>query len=95
MLLNSCIILLLAASLDYLIGDPWGWPHPVRVMGWVISLFTNLVLFQWNSSSIRRWAGIFLSVGLIVGSGFVGWVLVLVAKGLHPLVGLTVESILL
>ncbi|NEO31767.1 MAG: cobalamin biosynthesis protein [Symploca sp. SIO3C6] len=89
------MILLLAASLDYLIGDPWGWPHPVRVMGWVISLFTNLVLFQWNSSSIRRWAGIFLSVGLIVGSGFVGWVLVLVAKGLHPLVGLTVESILL
>ncbi|NEO98349.1 MAG: cobalamin biosynthesis protein [Symploca sp. SIO2E9] len=89
------MILILAASLDYLIGDPWGWPHPVRVMGWVISQFTDLVLNKWSSSSKRRWAGIFLSVGLIVGSGFVGWVLVSIARRLHPLVGLSIESILL
>lgn len=92
---NSCIILLLAASLDYLIGDPWGWPHPVRVMGWVISKFTHLVLSKWKSSDTRRWAGIFLSIGLMLSSGFVGWVLVSIASKLHPLVGLTIESILL
>jgi adenosylcobinamide-phosphate synthase len=37
-------VLLLAAGLDYVIGDPWGWPHPVRVMGWVIARYTQLVL---------------------------------------------------
>ncbi len=37
-------VLVLAALLDYLIGDPWGWPHPVRVMGWVISLLSKLAL---------------------------------------------------
>ena len=33
-----------AALLDYLIGDPWGWPHPVRVMGWVISRLSKFSL---------------------------------------------------
>ena len=36
--------LLIAASLDYLIGDPWGWLHPVQVMGWAISKYTQLAL---------------------------------------------------
>ncbi|HEY9794124.1 MAG TPA: adenosylcobinamide-phosphate synthase CbiB [Leptolyngbyaceae cyanobacterium] len=42
-------VLLLAAGLDYVIGDPWGWPHPVRVMGWVISHFTQLALKLWSN----------------------------------------------
>jgi adenosylcobinamide-phosphate synthase len=46
--LLAAAILLLAASLDYLIGDPWGWPHPVRVMGWVIERFTQFTLKQWS-----------------------------------------------
>ena len=42
--LIPAVVLLLAAGLDYVIGDPWGWPHPVRVMGWVISHFTQFAL---------------------------------------------------
>jgi len=42
--LSAAGVLLLAASLDYMIGDPWGWPHPVRVMGWVITRFTQLAI---------------------------------------------------
>ena len=41
-------VLLLAATLDYLIGDPWGWPHPVRVMGWIISHYGEFVLKQFS-----------------------------------------------
>jgi len=41
-------VLLLAAGLDYFIGDPWGWPHPVQAMGWVISHFTQFALKQWS-----------------------------------------------
>jgi adenosylcobinamide-phosphate synthase len=41
---QSAAVLLLAAELDYVIGDPWGWPHPVRVMGWVISRFSQFAL---------------------------------------------------
>jgi adenosylcobinamide-phosphate synthase len=93
--LQSAVVLLLAAGLDYLIGDPWGWPHPVRVMGWVISHFTPFALKHCNSMIKRRWAGIALGVGLIIGSGLVGWLIVRVANWVHPLVGVAVESVLL
>lgn len=46
--LPTSAVLLMAASLDYIIGDPWGWPHPVRVMGWVISQYSQFVLNPGN-----------------------------------------------
>ncbi|MGB5960702.1 MAG: adenosylcobinamide-phosphate synthase CbiB [Coleofasciculaceae cyanobacterium] len=88
-------VLLLAATLDYLIGDPWGWPHPVRVMGWLISHYTEFVLKQFSHPLTRRLAGVILGIGLIIGSGLVGWLIVQVAFRLHPLVAIVIESILL
>lgn len=41
---NDAIVLAIAATLDYLIGDPWGWPHPVRLMGWVIDRLFQLII---------------------------------------------------
>ncbi len=93
--LSAATVLLLAASLDYLIGDPWGWPHPVRVMGWLISHFTQFALKQWNSSRHRRWAGILLAVGLVIGSGLAGWLIVQGASWIHPSISVVVESVLL
>ena len=87
--------MLLAASLDYLIGDPWGWPHPVRVMGWIISNFTGFVVKQFSNQQLRRLAGILLGIVLIIGSGLVGWLIVQAASFVHPLVSIVVESILL
>ena len=92
---KAAVVLLLAAAIDYLIGDPWGWPHPVRVMGWAISHFSEFALKHWSSQSKRRWAGIVLGVGLIIGSGLLGGLIVRVASWVHPLVGVAVESILL
>jgi adenosylcobinamide-phosphate synthase len=88
-------VLVLAALLDYLIGDPWGWPHPVRVMGWVISHLSNLALQYCQNPLSQRLAGIFLGVIVITGSGLVGWIIVQSAKWVHPLLGIAVESILL
>ena len=88
-------VLVLAALLDYLIGDPWGWPHPVRVMGWVISHLSKLALQYCQNPLSQRLAGIFLGVIVITGSGLVGWIIVQSAKWVHPLLGIAVESILL
>ncbi|MBD2570376.1 adenosylcobinamide-phosphate synthase CbiB [Anabaena lutea] len=88
-------ILIIAALLDYLIGDPWGWPHPVRVMGWVISHLSKFSLQQCQSSLTLRLAGIALGMIVIIGSGLMGWLIILIAKWLHPWLGIALESILL
>ena len=93
--MESPIVLLLAAGIDYLIGDPWGWPHPVRVMGWVITHLTRLILQKWSNPNVRRWAGIFLGLGVVTGSGWVGWLIGQGANWLHPWLGITVQSIVL
>ncbi|MDF5714594.1 MAG: adenosylcobinamide-phosphate synthase CbiB [Rhizonema sp. NSF051] len=92
---NSIYVLILAATLDYLIGDPRGWLHPVQVMGWVITRFTKFALNYSQNSLTQRIAGIALGVILIFGSGLMGWLIIQSAKLLHPLLGIATESILL
>ncbi len=93
--MTTDVILIMAATLDYLIGDPWGWPHPVRVMGWVISRFTKFALVYCQNSLTQRIAGITLSLILIFGSGLMSWLLIQSARWLHPLLGTAIETILL
>jgi adenosylcobinamide-phosphate synthase len=95
-------VLLLASGLDYLLGDPWGWPHPVQVMGWLINRYSQFVFTLTARFSdletkalAERFAGIGLAIGLIGGSGYVGWLLVRWTALVHPLLGVGVNAILL
>ncbi|NET70214.1 MAG: cobalamin biosynthesis protein [Sphaerospermopsis sp. SIO1G2] len=92
---NDIYILIIAAFLDYLIGDPWGWPHPVQVMGMIISTFSQFVFKYFQSPIVQRLAGILLGIILIVGSGLFSWLIVKTTQWVHPLLGIVVESILL
>ncbi len=75
------IILILASFLDYLIGDPWTWIHPVKVMGWIINKYTQFFLKFNNYKWGQKLAGIVLGITLIFGSGILSWLLFfLVAK---------------
>ncbi|BAY07434.1 adenosylcobinamide-phosphate synthase CbiB [Calothrix sp. NIES-2098] len=93
--MTSVVVLIVAALLDYLIGDPWGWPHPVKFMGWAISHFTKLTLKYCHNSLTQRIAGIVLGIVLVIGSGVISWVIIQSAKWLHPLLAIALESILL
>ncbi|MBM0741269.1 cobalamin biosynthesis protein [Phormidium sp. CLA17] len=89
------LVLILAALLDYGIGDPWGLWHPVQGMGWLISLYTQQAFRMFKSPIALRLTGIGLGVGLVLGIGLAGWLMVTVAKSVHPVVGLATELILL
>ena len=100
----NLLILVLAASLDRLIGDPVNWLHPVQVIGWIISQFTNLVLFKDPVTNTRiprftplimKILGVILGVSIILGSGIVGWSIAIAAAQVHPLLAIAVSSILL
>lgn len=88
-------MLAIAAGLDYLIGDPWNWLHPVQVMGWCIAHASQSVLRWVTSSQLRRLAGVGVGLGLVLGSGAVGWAIVTGAERIHPLLGVAIASLLL
>ncbi|WP_310418342.1 adenosylcobinamide-phosphate synthase CbiB [Chamaesiphon sp. OTE_8_metabat_110] len=87
--------LLLAASLDYLIGDPWGWLHPVQVMGWAIAKYTQIVLKYVDRPHWRRIAGVGLFWGLILGTGGLTWLVIYACQSIHPGLSIIVQSIAL
>ncbi|GAA6622384.1 adenosylcobinamide-phosphate synthase CbiB [Scytonema sp. NUACC26] len=95
MTIDSVVILIIAATIDYSIGDPRNLPHPVQVMGWFISLFTKFALTYCHNSLTQRIAGIAIAIVLIIGSGTIGYFFILVTKLLHPLLGIAMECILL
>ena len=87
--------LIIAAYLDYLIGDPWGWLHPVQLMGWIIDLFTKITLKYCHQPYLRRLAGIVLFWGLILGTGGVSWLVIYACEHVHPWLSIGVQSIAL
>jgi adenosylcobinamide-phosphate synthase len=89
------LLLPIASLLDYLIGDPWGWPHPVQVIGWGISAYSQFTLKWVGNPKIRRFAGVGLGIGTIAGTGLISGLLLWAAYQLHPGFGFTLEIILL
>ena len=85
----------IAAGLDYGLGDPVGWPHPVQAMGWVIRHYTTWALARFSQPRSQRWAGVVLALGAIAGSGLIAWGLVQGALRWHGGAGIAVESVLL
>jgi adenosylcobinamide-phosphate synthase len=92
---HSAVVLAIAALLDYWIGDPWNWLHPVQVMGWAIRHYTQFALKHWQRRWILRGAGVGLAIGLIGLSGLIGWSIIRAAALLHPLLGVATASVLL
>lgn len=70
---SSLGVLGTAALLDFLLGDPWGWPHPVRVMGWLIDRYRRWALKRFTKPQQRRAAGTGLGLGLVLGSALTAW----------------------
>lgn len=89
------LVLLLAVIVDYCLGDPKNWLHPVQVMGWTISGLTQWILDRFDRQWQRKLAGIILGVGLILASGFMGCFVIKLATLLHPWLGIAVAVMLL
>jgi adenosylcobinamide-phosphate synthase len=93
--LEPAIVLAIAAFLDYLIGDPWNWLHPVQVMGWWIQRYCHTVLKRWHQPWVLKGLGVVLAIALPGLSALSVWLMVLNAQRLHPILGIVTEAILL
>lgn len=66
--------LLLAGLLDELVGDPEGWPHPVRALGWIIQRLDR-ARYVVTSRTALRVLGLLLALGLCLLAGGSAWLM--------------------
>lgn len=101
--LANLAILYLATVLDFWLGDPWHWLHPVQVIGAVIEAGKQLILnigqiIPMTATAQKlylRLAGGFLAWGVIIGTGGTSWLLVMGGLRLLPGLGWGIAIILL
>jgi adenosylcobinamide-phosphate synthase len=92
---EAAVMLAIAALLDYLIGDPWNWLHPVQVMGWGVQQYCHIVLKRWHQPWVLKGLGVVLAIALPGLSALSVWLMVLTAQYIHPILGIAIEAILL
>jgi adenosylcobinamide-phosphate synthase len=93
--LATSIVLVSASGLDFILGDPWGWPHPVRVMGTVIQRYCNWIWRWVKRPSYLRLAGVLLALGLVLGSALLAWCTIYLAYQIWRPAGGVIEVVLL
>lgn len=88
-------VLCAGAVLDLLIGDPQGWWHPVRSIGWLISF-----LEKWLRKGFPKTekgelvAGGILAVLVPAVSVFCAWLVLLAAGWIHPKLKIAVMAVM-
>ncbi len=87
--------LAIAVGLDYLVGDPWSWLHPVQVIGWGIDRYTKLSLSLFDQPLVLRLAGIGLTVLTLTLTGITTWLMVTVGSWLHPWLGQAIAIVVI
>lgn len=86
-----CMILFAAIVVDLLIGDPRWFPHPVVLMGKLITCLEK----SWNRGNARVWKGICFCATVVLLVFFLTLSLVFVAYQLHPIVGVFIQIYLI
>lgn len=91
---RSIGLLVAAAGLDRLFGDPWTWPHPVQAIGAWIDRYRRWAL-TWPSAIARRWLGVGLALSTIGGTAVIALGIVRLGSLLHPALGWAIEVVML
>jgi adenosylcobinamide-phosphate synthase len=68
----QALLFLGAGALDEVVGDPEGWPHPVRAMGWCIAK-ADAARKQVRSPHLLRCLGILLALSLPAAAAAFAW----------------------
>lgn len=85
------IPLVIGFLLDCILGDPYSLPHPVRLIGTLIS---KLEVFVRSKVSDEKKAGILLCISVLIISAGIPALLLLLCYNIHLALGIAVESIL-
>ncbi|KZE39098.1 cobalamin biosynthesis protein [Bhargavaea cecembensis] len=90
-MLNHLIACMVGFLIDRLIGDPPGWPHPVRWIGRLITFMDTRL----NKGQNRRKKGLLLLIITAGTSGLLAAAVVCIFYGIHRAAGVAAESLLI
>ena len=79
--------IIVAFILDLLIGDPYSWPHPIKLIGNFIAWFQERFT-QTKSDQENYRLGILLWLVTVFGSGLVTFILLKLSFLIHPVIGI-------
>lgn len=82
----------IAILLDWIFGDPYWLPHPIRAIGWLIKKIEKIVT-GWKLN--KRLQGVFLWVSVISITFLVSWSLLRILGMIHPLLNKIGQILLL
>ncbi|HAQ07458.1 MAG TPA: adenosylcobinamide-phosphate synthase [Bacillus bacterium] len=91
MILHHMIAIIIAVILDWFIGDPPDWPHPVKWMGSLISRLDRYL----NSGSARKAKGIVMLTAVLFIVGSLAILLTWTFYMIHPAAGILMEAVLI
>lgn len=89
---HAWLIICAAVALDLILGDPQGWPHPVRWMGRAIVWFEPVCRRLWKN---ERLAGTVFAVVLIATAWGLSFLLLKGLRSLHPAIGVVATVVML
>jgi adenosylcobinamide-phosphate synthase len=89
--LVSALLLTLAYLLDWVLGDPPWFPHPVRLLGAFIGFLEKAARRIFKSQAALQFAGIMMVVIAAGGAAALVFILVAAAYRLHTAAGLFAE----
>lgn len=87
----SLYLYISAFFLDFTVGDPPTWPHPVRVMGHAISGLERVLRRRAKTPDALYLAGAVLWLAVVGGSAALSWCVLSLAYQWHSAIGALVE----
>lgn len=91
--METPLVWLGAVLLDFWLGDPPLWLHPVQVMGWLINALTQTGLKRFKPGWPRKLGGAVLALTVISTSAVGAGLTVVLAQKINPYLGLALEII--
>jgi adenosylcobinamide-phosphate synthase len=79
-------LILFSYIADFVFGDPQWFPHPVRLIGRLISYFERILNGN-KGKTAQRFYGTLTAIGIVAVSGICAYVLITLAEKMHPVAG--------
>lgn len=83
----SIILICMAFILDLILGDPYHWPHPIKLIGNYISLFKNKLITEKLSEKQKYMMGGLLWLSTVFLTVSMTWLILKLAYALNLYVG--------